>query len=144
MGKRKPIWKVSVVESELQTYCDNSLVEHLGIRFTEIGPNYLKAIMPIDHRTIQPAGIMHGGASGTLAETLGSTAASLCVNPEEQVCVGQEMSISHLRPVFSGSVTGIVRPVHLGRMTHRWEVQILNDSDKLVCVAMVVIAVRQV
>jgi len=142
MGKKKPLWVVSVSKSELQAYCTGSLVEQLGIKFIEIGSDYLKATMPVDGRTVQPAGILHGGASATLAETLGSTAASLCVDPQEKVCVGQEMSVSHLRPVFSGVVTGVARPVHIGRLTHRWEVHIYNESNKMVCSAFVVIAIR--
>ena len=114
---------------------------HVGIEITEIGPDYLKGRMPVDARTRQPAGILHGGMSVVLAETLGSWAASLTVDPEQHHCVGQEINANHIRAAAGGWVYGTARPMHLGRTTQVWEIHIHNEADKLVCISRLTIAV---
>jgi 1,4-dihydroxy-2-naphthoyl-CoA hydrolase len=117
-----------------------TLMSHLGIRFIEIGPDFLRGTMPVDARTAQPYGLLHGGASVALAESLGSAAASMCVDAEYQV-VGQEINANHVRGVRSGLVTGTTRAVHIGGRTHVWTIDIVNDSGKLVCISRLTMAV---
>ena len=112
----------------------------LGIVFTEIGPDYLRATMPVDARTRQPYGLLHGGASVLLAETLGSTAGMLCVD-EGQGVVGIEINANHLRGVREGLVTGTVRPIHVGRSTQVWDIRIEDVRGKPVCVSRLTVAV---
>jgi 1,4-dihydroxy-2-naphthoyl-CoA hydrolase len=117
---------------------------HLGIEMLEAGENHLKARMPVDARTRQPAGVLHGGVSVVLAETLASWAASLVVDPEKYHCVGQEINANHVRAVSDGWVYGVARPLHLGRTSHVWDVRISDESGKLVCVSRVTMAVLQI
>ena len=112
----------------------NSLAEHLGIRITEVGSDFIEATMPVDHRTHQPFGLLHGGASATLAETLGSIGAYHCID-ENKACVGLEINANHIRAVRSGWVTGRAMPLHLGRTTHVWEIRITDDLGDLTCIA---------
>src|SRR5208282_5415228 len=114
------IWKGKVTVEDLNKRCENTLVQNLGIEFTEIGDDYIKGMMPVDRRTVQPAGILHGGASLALAESLGSVAGSMCIDREKQYCVGMEINANHTRPVLSGRVHGVVKPVHIGKKTHVW------------------------
>jgi len=118
-----------------------SMIGHLGIEVIEAGDDYLKARMPVDHRTKQPAGVLHGGASVTLAETLASWAAAFCVDRSKNHCVGLEINANHIRPVSGGMVTGVAKPVHLGRTTHIWEIRITDERDKLVCISRITMAV---
>ena len=106
-----------------------------------MGHDHLVGTMPVDHRTTQPAGLLHGGASVALAETLGSIAANLCVDPELWVCVGQEINASHLRPVRKGCVTGTAKPLYLGRSSQVWEIVIVDDRQRKVCVVRLTVAV---
>jgi len=115
-------------------------MEPLGIVFTEIGEDFLRATMPVDARTRQPYGLLHGGASALLAETLGSTAGGLCV-PEGQGVVGIEINANHLRGVRDGSVTGTARPLHVGRSTQVWEIRIEDDAGRLACISRLTLAV---
>lgn len=119
----------------------NTLLEHLDIQLTEVGKDFLKGTMPVDHRTVQPYGILHGGASVALAESLGSLAAYMAVDQEKYVTVGQEINANHIRPVTSGRVTGVARPVHLGRNSHVWSIEITNEAGKLVCISRLTMAV---
>lgn len=112
----------------------------LGIVFTEVGPDYLRATMPVDARTRQPYGLLHGGASVLLAETLGSSAGMLCVD-EGSIVVGIEINANHLRGVRDGLVTGTARPLHLGRSTQVWEIRIEDEAGRLVCVSRLTLAV---
>jgi 1,4-dihydroxy-2-naphthoyl-CoA hydrolase len=112
-----------------------TLVSHLGIEFIEVGPDFLRAKMPVDERTIQPFGLLHGGASLALAETVGSVASSLQIDLNEQICVGMEINANHVRSVRSGYVYGTARPIHLGRKTHIWEIKITDDAENLVSVS---------
>src|SRR5580658_6656419 len=131
----KPIWRVQATPEQLMERSRKTLAEHLGIRVTEIGPDYLRATMPVNSDTHQPSGILHGGASVALAETVGSLAANLCVDVTKQVCVGQEINANHVRSVASGLVTGTARPYHVGGRSQVWGIEIRDESDKLVCVS---------
>jgi 1,4-dihydroxy-2-naphthoyl-CoA hydrolase len=115
--------------------------EYIGIRFTEVGENYLKATMPVDHRTKQPYGLLHGGASVALAETLGSVGAAMVIDPEQFICVGQEINANHLRGVRDGLVTGITTPIHIGSSSHVWEIKIYDEAEKLVCISRITVAI---
>jgi 1,4-dihydroxy-2-naphthoyl-CoA hydrolase len=137
----KPIWRVQATPEQLIEGARNTLAEHLGIRVTEIGPDYLRATMPVNPHTHQPQGILHGGASVALAETVGSLAANLCVDVTKYVCVGQEINANHLRPVASGLVTGTARPYHVGGRSQVWGIEIRDENDKLVCVSRITMAV---
>jgi len=117
-----------------------TLISHLGIRIIEIGPDFLRGTMPVDARTVQPYGLLHGGASVALAESLGSAGAAMSVDAQYQV-VGQEINANHVRAVRSGLVTGTARPVHIGGRTHVWTIDIVNDSGKLVCISRLTMAV---
>jgi 1,4-dihydroxy-2-naphthoyl-CoA hydrolase len=137
----KPIWRIQATPEQLIQRASNTLAEHLGIRVTEIGPDYLRATMPVNAHTHQPNGILHGGASVALAETVGSLAANLCVDVTKYVCVGQEINANHVRSVASGLVTGTARPYHVGGRSHVWGIEIRDENDKLVCVSRLTMAV---
>jgi uncharacterized protein (TIGR00369 family) len=117
------------------------MVEHLGIEFTEIGDDFVRGTMPVDGRTRQPYGLLHGGASVALAETMGSTGATMCVDTTEYQCVGQEINANHVRAARTGLVTGTARPVHLGGRTQVWVIDIVNEAGKLVCTSRLTVAV---
>ncbi len=119
----------------------NTLGEQLGMEFTEIGDDYIKGTMPVDHRTKQPYGLLHGGASVALAETLGSIGSALVVDQSKYNCVGLEINANHLRSVRDGFVTGIARPIHIGAATHVWDIRITDQRDKLVCISRLTVAV---
>lgn len=116
--------------------------KHLGISFTGIGDDYLEGTMPVDARTVQPFGILHGGASCVLAESLGSVASWMCIDTDKFMAVGIEINANHLRPVTKGLVTGICRPVHTGRTLHVWNIDIGNDEGKLNCVSRLTVAIK--
>ncbi len=136
------IWfKKDLTVEEIQPLGKNTMGEHLGMVFTEVGPDYLKATMPVDHRTKQPYGLLHGGASVALAETLGSVGAALVVDHNQQICVGQEINANHLRSVRNGFVTGVAKPVHIGASSQVWEIKIYDEREKLVCISRLTVAV---
>lgn len=135
------IWFSQATIEDLAERSRGTLVEHLGIEFLEIGMDSLRARMPVDERTIQPAGVLHGGASAALAETLGSVAATLCVDPRQKTCVGLEINANHVRPVRAGFVYGLARPVHIGGSTQIWEIRIEDEREKLVCISRLTLAV---
>ncbi|PID38395.1 MAG: esterase [Proteobacteria bacterium] len=137
------IWKKRLELSEVQRFCADTLVSHLAIEFTEVGEDYLCAKMPVDARTVQPMGLLHGGASVTLAESLGSMAGSLCVDLGTQHCVGLEINANHVRAVRSGWVYGRARPLHLGGRTQIWEIRIEDEEQRLVCISRLTLAVIQ-
>jgi 1,4-dihydroxy-2-naphthoyl-CoA hydrolase len=114
---------------------------HLGILFTEFGADFLRGTMPVEPRTHQPMGILHGGASVVLAETLGSVAANYVVDPAKSYCVGQEINANHIRPVRSGLVTGTARALHLGARSQVWGIELRDEQDRLVCISRLTIAV---
>ncbi len=119
----------------------DSLVEHLGITITEQGEDFLRGTMPVDRRTHQPFGLLHGGASVALAETLGSLAGNLCLDNDVSMAVGLEISANHIRSVTTGTVTGTARPLHLGRNTQVWDIRIEDEAGRLVCVSRLTLAV---
>lgn len=119
----------------------NTLVEHLGIKVTAIGSDFLKGTMPVDHRTHQPLGLLHGGASVALAETLGSIAATFTLDIEKQYAVGLEINANHLKAVKSGLVTGIAKPLHIGKKTQVWEIKIYNEQEQICCVSRITMAI---
>ncbi|NNF51779.1 MAG: hotdog fold thioesterase [Gammaproteobacteria bacterium] len=114
---------------------------HLGIRLTEIGPDFLRGTVPVDERTRQPFGLLHGGVSVVLAESLGSVAANLCVDSATSMCVGLDINANHLRAVREGTVTGTARPFRIGRSTQVWGIELENDKQQLSCVARLTVAV---
>jgi 1,4-dihydroxy-2-naphthoyl-CoA hydrolase len=135
------IWRTQTSVEQLQVHSRNTLVDTIGIRVTEIGPDYVRATMPVSPRTHQPTGVLHGGASVALAETVGSLAANLCVDQALYVCLGQEINANHLRPVSSGIVTATARPHHIGKRSHVWGIEIRDEREKLVCVSRLTMAV---
>jgi 1,4-dihydroxy-2-naphthoyl-CoA hydrolase len=126
---------------QLQPMSKNTLSETLGMQFTEVGENYLKATMPVDYRTHQPYGLLHGGASVALAETLGSVGAALTLDPDKFICVGMEINANHLRSVRSGTVTGTATPIHRGASSQVWEIKIHDDHGKLTCISRLTVAI---
>jgi 1,4-dihydroxy-2-naphthoyl-CoA hydrolase len=117
------------------------LATHLGIELTEIGPDYLRGTMPVDARTRQPFGLLHGGASVSLAETLGSMAANFCIDTAKFYCVGQEINANHLRSARSGHVTGTARPIHLGSRSQVWDIRIEDEAGRLTCISRLTMSV---
>ena len=130
-----------VTLESLQAMGQGSMIEHLGIVFTEVGADYITATMPVDHRTKQPYGLLHGGASVVLAETLGSVAANCVLDTEKYYCVGLDINANHIRSVRSGLVTGTAKPVHIGKTTQVWEILIYGNGQQLVCISRLTMAV---
>jgi 1,4-dihydroxy-2-naphthoyl-CoA hydrolase len=135
------IWRIQTSVEQLQAHSRNTLAETIDIRVTEIGPDFLRASMPVRPKTHQPMGVLHGGASAALAETVGSLAANMCVDQALYVCMGQEINANHVRPVSSGIVTATARPYHIGRRSHVWSIEIRDEQEKLVCVSRLTMAV---
>ncbi len=136
------IWKLSPTLEGLNATSKNTLAENLGIEFTAFGDDFLKAKMPVDHRTIQPMGLLHGGASVALAETLGSVASVLCLDDFTMLMpVGVEINANHLRSASTGFVYGTARPLRLGRTLHIWNIEIEDEAGKLVCVSRLTVAI---
>lgn len=129
------IWHHNVTVEQLNERGKNTLAEFIGIQFTEVGDDYLIATMPVDNRTKQPIGILHGGANVVLAETMASTAANIVIDIEKQYCVGLEINANHIRSTTEGVVIGKTYPLHIGRTTHVWQVEIKNELGKLTCVS---------
>ena len=121
----------------------NSMIGHLGIEITEIGKNYIKGKMPVDKRTTQPFGFLHGGASVTLSETLGSFGSGLICEKKGNTVVGIEINANHIKSVKKGYVYGTSSPLHVGKKTHVWETKIIDESDRLICVSRLTVAVLQ-
>jgi 1,4-dihydroxy-2-naphthoyl-CoA hydrolase len=140
----KGIWHSKFSLDELQHLRDGNMVEHLGILLTEVGDNFLSGTMPVDERTKQSLGMLHGGASLVLAETLGSFASNLVVDPNKFYCVGLEINANHVRPVSEGFVVGVATPIHLGKKTHIWNIEIRNILGKLTCISRLTMAVQQI
>jgi 1,4-dihydroxy-2-naphthoyl-CoA hydrolase len=135
------IWRSLRTVEELNANRAGTLIENLGILFTEIGADFVRGTMPVDTRTVQPYGLLHGGASVALAETLGSMGASMCVDSADYQVVGQEINANHVRAARGGLVTGTARAVHLGGRTHVWTIDIVNEAQKLVCISRITMAV---
>ncbi len=143
MIKQSVIWHQPTDLQELNERGKGTAVENMGIEITEIGDDYLKGTMPVDKRTCQPLGILHGGSSVLLAETLGSIAANFSVNREKAYCVGMEINANHLRSVRAGIVTGVAKPVHMGRSTQVWEIKIVDQKERLICISRLTMAIVQ-
>jgi 1,4-dihydroxy-2-naphthoyl-CoA hydrolase len=118
-----------------------TMSEYLGIEWVEIGDNFLKAKMPVDHRTKQPYGLLHGGASCVLAETIGSHASAMVIDPARFQCVGLEINANHVHSATGGFVTGVATPLHLGKATHVWDIKIYNENGKMVCVSRLTVVI---
>lgn len=128
------IWYKDFDVQDINDRAKNTMSEFLGIKFTEVGDDYLVATMPVDNRTKQPVGIMHGGASCVLAESVGSTAANCCVDLQKFYCVGLDINTNHIRSIRQGRVIGVARPFHVGKTTQVWGIQICDEQDKLISV----------
>jgi len=136
------IWHKDYTLNDLKPLSKKHMASHLGIEFIKIGEDYLKARMPVDDRTHMPRGLLHGGASCVLAETVGSTAAFLCIDPDKYTAVGLEINANHLRGIREGYVVGTARPIHIGRSMHVWDIRIeAEDSNKLICISRHTVAV---
>lgn len=135
------IWKTAVDLVQIANRNNGTAAATLGIEFTGFGEDWLAARMPVDHRTIQPMGILHGGASVLLAETLGSVASNLCVDNSSHYCVGLDINANHVRAAKAGFVKGEARPIHLGRSTHVWEIRIVDSADRLTCISRLTMSV---
>lgn len=135
------IFQTDISIDELNNKWRGHIVNHIGIEYTEIGKDFLSGKMPVDTRTMQPMGILHGGASVVLAETLGSVASMLCVDTSKYITVGLDINANHVRSVSSGYVYGTAKAIHVGRSTHIWQIEITNEENKLVCTSRLTIAV---
>ena len=135
------MFDINIQVAHLQEISKNTMVEHLGIEFLEIGQNFISAKMPVDQRTIQPMGLLHGGASIALAETLGSVASSILVDINKFHCVGLEINANHIKSARSGYVTGKASPIHIGKKTHVWDIRIINENEDLVCISRLTVAI---
>ncbi|WP_373499315.1 hotdog fold thioesterase [Desulfococcus sp.] len=137
------IWFTPPDLEEMNRRSRDTLVQHIGIEYIAAGDDFLTATMPVDERTIQPHGILHGGASVVLAETLGSAAAMHCIDPARQYCVGLDINANHIRSVSRGTVSGTASPAHLGRSTQVWEIRIADERGRLVCLSRITLAILQ-
>ncbi len=136
------IWKQNPADlARINGWNANSMVDHLGITIVDVGDDYLRGTMPVDHRTKQPFGLLHGGASVALAETLGSLAGTMCLDASKEMAVGIDINANHVRAVTAGVVTGTARPLHVGRNTQVWDIRIENEDGKLVCISRLTLAV---
>ena len=135
------LWKQPADLARLNGWSANTMMEALGIRITAVGDDWLQGTMPVDARTHQPYGLLHGGASVALAETLGSTAAMLTLDPDQELAVGLDINANHIRGVRSGIVIGTARKLHLGRSTQVWEIRIETEAGELVCISRITMAV---
>jgi len=127
--------------SDLQQTLPSTLAQHLGMEWVEIGPDFLSMRMPVNEHTKQPFGLLHGGASCALAETVGSVASQLLIDPSKNRCVGMEINANHLRAVRDGWVTATAKPLHIGGKSHVWDIRITSESGKLVCISRLTVAV---
>tara|TARA_B110000459_G_scaffold187301_1_gene219548 strand:- start:568 stop:996 length:429 start_codon:yes stop_codon:yes gene_type:complete len=135
------IWKTAITLNDLNNRSLNTAASHLGIVFSEIGDDFLAATMPVNNHTMQPLGLLHGGISVALAETVGSSAANYCIDQEKYYCVGLDINANHMKPAKTGIVTAVAKPLHLGRSTQVWEIKIVNDNQMLVCISRLTMAV---
>ncbi len=138
------IWfNKSLTLENLKAFSTKTMSTHLGMEWLEIGSDFLRMRMPVDERTRQPFGLLHGGASCALAETVGSVGSQLIIDPEKFACVGLEINANHIRSARSGYVTAKATPLHIGKATHVWDIRILDDDNKLVCVCRLTVAVLE-
>ena len=137
------IWHQPITLEQVRALCIG-MPKHIGIEFTAIGDDFIQGRMPVDDRTRQPFGILHGGASVALAETLGSTGAGLVIDRTKYRGVGQEINANHVRAIKDGFVIGTARPLHLGRRSHVWEIRIADEQDRLICVSRITMAIIEI
>jgi 1,4-dihydroxy-2-naphthoyl-CoA hydrolase len=138
------IWFDKNVSIEsLKAFGKGTMTEHLGIEWVELGENFFKAKMPVDHRTLQPLGLLHGGASCVLAETIGSVASHLVIDSSQFYCVGIEINANHIRSAREGFVYGTCSPLHVGSSTHVWDIRITNEEEKLICISRLTVAIMK-
>lgn len=136
------IWfKKDLSLDDIRLLGKGTMGEYIGIEWAEVGEDFLSARMPLDHRTRQPYGLLHGGASVALAETLGSVAAAMVIDSNKFYCVGLEINANHVRSAREGYVTGVTKPIHIGASTHVWDIKIYDDREKLVCVSRITVAI---
>ena len=136
------IWyKKDLCIDDLLPLGKGNMAEHLGMEWVEVGEDFLKAKMPVDHRTRQPYGLLHGGASAAMAETMGSIGSAMVTDRENNYCVGLEINANHIRSATSGYVFGTAIPLHLGSTTHVWDIKIYDEHEKLVCVSRLTVAI---
>ena len=141
MSKR--IFPEKITIDELNNFRKGAMSEHLDIVYVDVGDDFIKATMPVDHRTKQPYGLLHGGASLVLAEELGSIAANLTVNNQEKICVGLDINANHIKSVRNGRVTGEAKPVKLGNRIQVWEIKIYDEQNDLTCISRLTVAVLE-
>lgn len=138
------IWKIEPSLDGINTLSKNTLVSRLGIVFTEFGDDYLKATMPVNEHTKQPYGVLHGGASVVLAETMGSYASSMCIDdPFTNPGFGIEINANHLKSAREGIVTGIVKPIRIGKTIHVWDIKIYNEKEEIICISRLTVMVKR-
>ena len=137
------IWHRQPCLSAIKKMCENTIDNYLGIEIIDIGDNFLSGRIPVNSNTAQPFGIIHGGANIVLAESLGSIASAHVINSETEICFGQEVNASHVRPVSSGFVTGTASPIHLGKRSHIWQIELKNDENKLSCFVKLTMAIKK-
>ena len=137
----KSIWFSPITLEEINHRAKNSHIEYMAIEFIELGADFLSAKMPVDTRTMQPMGILHGGATCSLAETVGSAAANFCVDLTQKMCVGLEINVNHIKAVRGGFITATARPIHLGKSTQIWDIRIMNDHGTLIAISRLTMAV---
>jgi 1,4-dihydroxy-2-naphthoyl-CoA hydrolase len=139
-----PIWFDKELSVEkLKSFSPDTMAQHLGIEWEDVGDDFLKAKMPVDHRTKQPYGLLHGGASCALAETIGSVASAMVIDHSKFYCVGIEINANHIRSAREGFVMCVAKPLHLGATTHVWDIKIYDEKEKLVCVSRLTVAILQ-
>lgn len=139
-----PVWFNKELKlTDLSSLSPDTMSTHLGMEWLEIGPDFLKMKMPVDERTKQPYGLLHGGASCALAETVGSVGSHLIIDASKYICVGLEINANHLRSVSSGFVTATAAPLHIGRTTHVWDIKIHDEQNMLICVCRLTVAILQ-
>jgi 1,4-dihydroxy-2-naphthoyl-CoA hydrolase len=137
------IWKIQNPDlNQLNELCKNTLAATLGMSFTEIGDDYIKLRMPVNETTHQPYGLLHGGASAALAETVGSVASWMCIDSSRQICVGMEINCNHIKAKRNGYVIATAAPLHIGSTTHVWDIRIKDEQEQLVCISRLTVAVR--
>jgi len=141
MPEAVTIWSTRPTLELLNSFSEETMAANIGIEFTEVGDDFLRARMPVDRRTVQVFGILHGGASATLAETLGSVAGAFCTDVEKKMVVGLEINCNHVRSVSDGVVYGTARPIHVGGRTQIWDIRIVDERERLVCISRLTLAV---
>jgi 1,4-dihydroxy-2-naphthoyl-CoA hydrolase len=138
------IFPTNLSLEELNSWGKNTMTDFLEIKFTKIGIDFLEATLPVNHKTKQPLGLLHGGANVVLAETLGSVASTLTLDREKQYCVGLEINANHLKSVREGFVRGITKPIHLGKKTQVWEIKIYSETGDLSCISRLTLAIMDI